>query len=657
VKRRRLVALALGSTLVAGLLAGGVASAPPASAYPNPQVELVGHGFGHGRGLGQYGALGYAVDKGWSYKDILARYYGNTSEGGLPGGDGGYGMSVRFMDRNGADTVVTGPLTVDQDPTAGQQSAVLIHRTGPDTWTAQYNSSSSCAGPWGPARAIAGAGSVTVRPAAGVQLTTCLSNGTRTVKGTLRADDVEGAQVTINDLAMGDYLKGVIPRESPASWGNLGGGRGMEALKAQAVAARSYSAAENRYPGVAKTCDTTACQVYNGASQTTNGSTVKEEPQTNTAVDATGGEVRMLNGAIARTEFSSSTGGYTAGGTFPAVPDDGDAVASNPNHTWTAKIGVDVVESKWPGRGTLQAVKVVERNGLGEDGGRVLRVRLEFSGGDVEVTGDAFRSALSLKSDWFTPVNVASFPYHVVARDGGVFSFGGAEFHGSLPGIGVRTPARDITEGPGGGYWILGEDGGVFSFDVPFYGSMGGQRLNSPVVGMQGTAARKGYWLVAGDGGIFTFGDAPFFGSTGNLRLNKPVVGMAPTASGQGYWMVATDGGIFTFGDAPFFGSTGDLRLNQPVFAMAPTPSGKGYWLVAKDGGIFTFGDATFQGSLPGKGVLETAVELLPSPSGFGYLIVTAQGHVYAFGDASSGGGPADVGAGPSPAVGAGRVQ
>jgi SpoIID/LytB domain protein len=372
---------------------------------------------------------------------------------------------------------------------------------------------------------------------------------------------------------MGDYLKGVVPRESPASWGNFGGGKGIEALKAQAVAARSYSAAENRYPGVAKTCDTTACQVYNGASQTINGSTVKEEPQTNTAVDATAGEVRMLNGAIARTEFSSSTGGYTAGGTFPAVVDEGDSTSSNPNHTWTAKIGVDVVEARYSGgRGSLQDIKILERNGLGDEGGRVKRLRLVFDGGNVELTGDEFRSAMNLKSDWFTPVNIASFPYHVVARDGGVFSFGGAQFHGSLPGIGVKTPARDITEGPGGGYWILGEDGGVFSFDVDFYGSRGGDRNNAPIIGMQATAARRGYWLVGGDGGIFTFGDA------------------------------------------------------------------------------------TFQGSLPGRGILETAVEVLPSPSGFGYLIVTAQGHVYAFGDASSGGGPADVGAGPSPAGGAGRV-
>ncbi len=653
--RRPLLSILVSTVLAAGLLVAGTASAPPASAYPNSAVELVGHGFGHGRGLGQFGALGYAIDHGWDYRRILAHFYGGTSEGSLPGGDAGFGMTVRFMDRNGADTIVTGPLTVDQDPGAGVQQATRVQRTGAGTWQVSYGP--GCAGPWGSATPVA-ASNVVVRPAGG-QLTACLSNGTRSVRGTLRADAIDNAQATVNDLSMGDYLRGVVPRESPASWANLGGGAGAEALKAQAVAARSYAAAENRYPGVAKTCDTTSCQVYAGASQTINGSTVSEDSRSDAAIAATdnGTGVRLAgDGSLARTEFSSSTGGITAGGVFPVVTDEGDDTASNPNHTWTAKIGVDVVEARY-NMGGLKDLEIVERNGLGAEGGRVLRMKLVFTGGTVDLTGDQFRIAFNLKSNWFTPVNVASFPYHVVTRDGGVFSFGGAVFHGSLPGIGVKTAARDLTEGPGGGYWILGEDGGVFSFDVPFYGSMGGQRLNKPVVGMQATAARKGYWLVAGDGGIFTFGDAPFFGSTGNLRLNAPVVAMAPTTSGRGYWMVATDGGIFTFGDAPFFGSTGNLRLNQPVFAMAPTPTGKGYWLVARDGGIFTFGDATFQGSLPGRGVAETAVELLPSPSGYGYLIVTAQGRVYAFGDASSGGGPADVGGGRSPAVGAGRVD
>src|SRR4051812_44394804 len=65
----------------------------------------------------------------------------------------------------------------------------------------------------------------------------------------------------------------------------------------------------------------------------------------------------------------------------------------------------------------------------------------------------------------------------------------------------------------------------------------------------------KGYWVLGNDGGVFAFGGAAFHGSTGNMKLNKPVVGMAPTPSGDGYWLDATDGGIFAFGDAGFFGS------------------------------------------------------------------------------------------------------
>jgi hypothetical protein len=148
------------------------------------------------------------------------------------------------------------------------------------------------------------------------------------------------------------------------------------------------------------------------------------------------------------------------------------------------------------------------------------------------------------------------------------------------------------------GYWMAATDGGVFTFGTAqFYGSMGGTRLNRPIVGMASTPDGRGYWLVASDGGIFTFGDANFYGSTGALVLNKPVVGMASTPDGRGYWLVASDGGIFTFGDANFYGSTGALVLNKPVVGMASTPDGRGYWLAAADGGIFNFGTAFFRGS------------------------------------------------------------
>ena len=103
----------------------------------------------------------------------------------------------------------------------------------------------------------------------------------------------------------------------------------------------------------------------------------------------------------------------------------------------------------------------------------------------------------------------------------------------------------------------------------------------------------EGYWSVASDGGIFNYGpNAPFLGSMGGQHLNAPMVGMAATPGGGGYWEVASDGGVFSFGNATFHGSTGSLHLNAPIVGMAATPDGGGYWLVASDGGIFNYGDA-----------------------------------------------------------------
>jgi hypothetical protein len=81
---------------------------------------------------------------------------------------------------------------------------------------------------------------------------------------------------------------------------------------------------------------------------------------------------------------------------------------------------------------------------------------------------------------------------------------------------------------------------------------MGGQPLNSPVVGIAATPDGQGYWLVAGDGGIFAFGNAAFEGSMGGTVLNAPITGISVTPTGA-YRMVATDGGVFAFGGAPFY--------------------------------------------------------------------------------------------------------
>ncbi len=189
--------------------------------------------------------------------------------------------------------------------------------------------------------------------------------------------------------------------------------------------------------------------------------------------------------------------------------------------------------------------------------------------------------------------------YWLAASDGGIFSFGQAQFYGSTGGITLNKPIVAAAPYPFlEGYWLVASDGGVFSFgSARFFGSMGGKPLNKPIVGITPTPSGLGYWLVASDGGIFSFGDAKFHGSTGGMTLNKPIVGMAATPDGGGYWLVASDGGIFSFGDAKFYGSTGAMKLNKPIVGMSPTPTGAGYWLVASDGGIFSFGNAKFFGS------------------------------------------------------------
>jgi fructose-1,6-bisphosphatase/inositol monophosphatase family enzyme len=84
-----------------------------------------------------------------------------------------------------------------------------------------------------------------------------------------------------------------------------------------------------------------------------------------------------------------------------------------------------------------------------------------------------------------------------------------------------------------GGYWLVAADGGVFSFNAPFSGSLGATHLNAPIVGMAADPATGGYWLVGADGGVFSF-NAPFSGSLGATHLNAPVVGTAAPGYGLG---------------------------------------------------------------------------------------------------------------------------
>jgi hypothetical protein len=220
------------------------------------------------------------------------------------------------------------------------------------------------------------------------------------------------------------------------------------------------------------------------------------------------------------------------------------------------------------------------------------------------------------------------YGYWLLGRDGGVFSFGYAQFSGSMGGRHINKPTVDIAADPDGkGYWLVASDGGVFAFDAQFHGSMAGRHLNAPIVGIAPTRSGHGYWLVGSDGGIFAFGDARFSGSMAG-RPHAPVVDMAADRDGRGYWLVASDGGVFSF-DAPFYGSMAG-RPHAPIVDIATDPDGAGYWLAGSDGGVFSF-SAPFSGSMAGRPLVKPVITLATDPNRPGYWLLGGDGGVFAF--------------------------
>jgi hypothetical protein len=224
---------------------------------------------------------------------------------------------------------------------------------------------------------------------------------------------------------------------------------------------------------------------------------------------------------------------------------------------------------------------------------------------DVTVSTFAGTSATSAADQFTSGTN----GYTEVAADGGIFNFN-TQFYGSEGGKKLNSPVVGVAADKAtGGYWEAAADGGVFSFNAPFYGSEGGKPLNAPIVGIAAAPNGTGYWLVAKDGGVFSFGSgATFYGSMGGKTLNAPVVGIASDTVTGGYWEVASDGGIFSF-NAPFYGSEGGKPLNKPVVGIGSAPGISGYWEVASDGGIFSF-NVPFLGSMGGKPLNEPIVGL-----------------------------------------------
>jgi len=390
---------ALASGVAAGLV---VVLAPPAGAVEVDQsyavartVMLSGHGFGHGHGMSQYGAQG-AAKQGLTYKQIIDFYYPSTSWSQVTGK-----VRVLISADTSSDVVVAAMPGLRLTDIGAGKTYTLPSPRGVKRWRVAVGMGNKSVvdyltGSWhrwrpGGRAALVGDGQF----GAPGPMTLFTPSGARAYRGALRsASPVKGgrARDTVNVLSMDDYVRGVIPREMPASWQ-------PEAVKAQAVAARTYATwSRGQFPTrYYQICDTSYCQVYGGAGA--------EDPRSNAAVTATANQILTYDGQPAFTQFSSSSGGWTSAGSVPylaAKADPYDDYDGNPVHAWTTELGAAKIERAYPAVGTLQGIQVTRRDGNGDWKGRVWTLVLQGSKNDVTVSGDAFRARFGLRSSWFT---------------------------------------------------------------------------------------------------------------------------------------------------------------------------------------------------------------------------------------------------------------
>src|SRR5437660_2194729 len=234
--RRVLLCIAASALTCTGLVAGLPRAA---AAFPSDHIDIAGHGFGHGRGMGQYGSLGYAL-KGVAYPDILKKYYSNTTAGNLSGVAGGADPITVELTRlgpgvsapSGFDTIVvqeSGKLVVNGTAVAAKAARAV--RVGPNSFRiATGGDCGGGAGGWTVATSAVAGPVVFTSSGDSIggndrtqMLQVCQPDGSiRWYRGDILAQEGDNAAHTVNRVPMDAYLRGVVPRESPASWGNLG---------------------------------------------------------------------------------------------------------------------------------------------------------------------------------------------------------------------------------------------------------------------------------------------------------------------------------------------------------------------------------------------------------------------------------------------------
>lgn len=357
---RRIVLL---GALLAALTSPAVASAAP-------RLIVDGAGFGHGVGLSQYGAYGQAT-RGATYREILAHYYRGTELGAVSPRS-----TVRVL------LPTSGAVTIRGATRAGRRAvsasaayrvqtngrAVVLRRGGRTLRL-------------GARATVAGRGTVEIA-------------GLGRYRGALELSVASGGGLqVVNAVALDDYLRGVVASEMPASWP-------LEALKAQAVVARTYAITTNKPGDGFDHYADTRSQVYRGVAG--------EHPRTDEAIRATRGQVVTYEGTPVPTYYFASSGGRTEsvehvwGGEpkpwLVSVPDPADGAVPNPWSRWRRTFALRDAERRLAGlvRGRLRAIRVVRRG----RSPRIVTARIVGSRGRTTVSGATLQARLALPDTW-----------------------------------------------------------------------------------------------------------------------------------------------------------------------------------------------------------------------------------------------------------------
>src|SRR5829696_627872 len=360
-----------------------VFAAAPAVAGAAVRHVIRGAGFGHGIGMSQYGAYGYALN-GAKYQGILAHYYKDTRLASAST------RPVRvllqpndpYIRVRGATRIGSRPLKADRTYVARDSRGEVLVTTSSGKRVTRVGNGARFGGPE-PLRLLG--------PALNF-----VSGGLYRGEIELRT---EGSGITaINVLDLDEYVRGVVAGEMPSSWP-------LEALKVQAVAARTYALATRKATGLFDQYPDTRSQVYRGVTG--------ESARSDAAVRETAGRIVTYGGQLAVTYYFSTSGGHTENVEFSfvgslskpwlvGVPDPYDA--PSPYHRWTVNTSASALDRALGAPGAFKRVKVLQR-GVSP---RVVKARVVGTAGSTVLSGPTIRSRLGLRDTWFTFVRVSS---------------------------------------------------------------------------------------------------------------------------------------------------------------------------------------------------------------------------------------------------------